>query len=127
MARRFVSRRDAVACLYRIIANYKGLSDKDERILRDTIHCIEAELENYHEWGADTSEAVILHFPPESRQIRAMDRDELFNIYKKYRFIPSQSDKEEAEAQIQLMLKCINDLVVVDDLKEIDDNEEDKE
>ena len=73
MSRKFVSRRDAVAFLFRIIANCK-LDPKDEQIARDMIHCIEAELENYHEWGGDTSEAVILHFPPDSKQIQMMDR-----------------------------------------------------
>ena len=114
MARRFISKRDAVACLFRIVANCK-LSETEERNVRDIIHCIEAENENYHEWGADTSEVAVLHFPTDSRYIRSMDRDELFQIYKKYRFIPSPSDKEEAERQIQFMLKCINDLVTYDD------------
>ena len=118
MSRKFVSRRDAVAFLFRIIANCK-LDPKDEQIARDMIHCIEAELENYHEWGGDTSEAVILHFPPDSKQIQMMDRDELYGIYKKYRFIPSQSDTEEAEAQIRHMMDCLNEFY-----GEIDKNDE---
>jgi transcriptional/translational regulatory protein YebC/TACO1 len=122
MARQFISRRDAVACLFRILANC-NLDETEQRNVKDIIHCIEAELENYHEWGADTSEVAVLHFPTDSRQVRSMDRDELFAIYKKYRFIPSPSDKEEAEKQIQLMLKCINELVIVDDLEEIDDDD----
>ena len=125
MSRRFVSRREAVAFLFRIMANYK-LSSEDEQIARDMIHCIEAELENFHEWGADTSEAVILHFPKTSRHIRMMDREELFEIYKKYRFIPSPSDKEEAEAHIAHMLDVFNSMIVTDD-KESEKETEDKD
>ncbi len=109
MARNFINRRNAVAFLLKVLANSK-FDEEDEQKMTDIIHCIEAEMENYHEWGADTSEAVILHFPTDSRQIRTMDRDELRRIYKKYRFIPSEQDKNEAKERIKYMLDLINGL-----------------
>lgn len=109
MARNFINRRDAVALLLKVLANHK-LEEDEEQKMMDIIHCIEAEMENYHEWGADTSEAVILHFPTDSRQIKSMDKDELRRIYMKYRFIPSQQDKSEAEKRIKYMLDLIDGL-----------------
>ena len=120
MARRIAGRRDLVRVLYKILANYdvikKYMDDGDKRIIEDGIQCVEAELENFHEWGGDSSEIVILHFPPDSRQIRSMDRDDLMQIYKKYRFVPSESDVEETNRQVQHMLDLVRGLGY--DLKE---------
>ena len=113
MARRIAGRRDLVRVLYKILANYdvikKYMDDGDKRIIEDGIQCVEAELENF-------PEIVILHFPPDSRQIRSMDRDELMQIYKKYRFVPSESDVEETNRQVQHMLDLVRGLGY--DLKE---------
>lgn len=106
MSRNLISRRESIAVLYKILASHR-LEEEDEGKIEDIIHCIEAELENYHEWGADTSEAVILHFPVNSRQIRSMEKDELRRIYKKFRFIPSETDKEETRKQVQHMLDLV--------------------
>lgn len=114
MARKLVGRKEAVSVLLKILANYehieKYMDAGDKRRLEDMVHCIEAELENYHEWGGDASEVVVLHWPHDSRQILEMERDELFDIYRKYRFIPSDNDKLEAQLQIQQMLDIINNL-----------------
>lgn len=109
MSRNLITRRESIALLFKILATHK-LEEDDEGKLEDIIHCIEAELENYHEWGGDTSEAVILHFPVNSRQIRSMEKEELRRIYKKYRFIPSESDKEETRQQVKHMLDLIRGL-----------------
>ena len=109
MSRHFISRREAVALLLKILANRK-IEEEDDDKLEDMIHCLEAELENFHEWGADTSEAIILHFPTNSRVIQSMEREELKCIYKKYRFIPSESDKEEEDKHREKMLKIIQSI-----------------
>ncbi len=122
MARRLVSRREAVAFLYRILANTK-LSEQDEQIAWDMIHCIEAEKENYHVWDADTSEAVVLLFPKNSKQIQCMDREEFMSICLKYRFLPSASDKEEAQKEVQRIRECFNNLLVINDIETVDDTD----
>lgn len=109
MSRTLITRREAVALLLNILSTTK-LDTESERKLQDIIHCIEAELENYHEWGGDTSEAVILHFPPDSKQIQSMERSELRRIFMKYRFIPSESDKEETNREIKQMLSIVDGL-----------------
>ena len=106
MARNLITRREAIALLFKIKAT--GILDEDEeRKLDDIIHCIEAEMENYHEWGGDTSEVVILHYPTSSLQIRSMDKEELYSIFKKYRFIPSENDNIQTQEQIRHMLKLV--------------------
>ena len=114
MARKLASRKDVVRVLLRILANYEKIErimDKgDKRIIEDAIHCIEAEMENFHEWGGDAYECVVLHWPPESRQILEMGREELFQIYKKYRFVPADNDKLEHQLQIQQMIEVIQRL-----------------
>lgn len=109
MSRTLITRREAVSLLLKIL-NTTNLDSEDERKLQDIIHCIEAEMENYHEWGGDTSEAVILHFPPESKQVKSLEREELKRIYKKYRFFPSESDKEETCKEIKQMLAIVDGL-----------------
>ena len=109
MSRTLITRREAISLLLKIL-NTSNLDSEEDRKLQDIIHCIEAELENYHEWGGDTSEAVILHFPPDSKQVRSIDREELKRIYKKYRFFPSESDKDETNNEIKQMLAVVDGL-----------------
>ena len=109
MSRNFISRSEAVALLLKILANRKIEEEDDEKI-EDMIHCLEAEMENFHEWGADTSEAIILHFPTNSRIIQSLEREELKRIYKKYRFIPSESDKEEADKRVKEILRIVHNI-----------------
>lgn len=109
MHNRFITRYEAVALMLKLLAN-KKVEEEDEEKLEEMIHCLEAEMENFHEWGADISEAFILHIPTNSRIIQFMEREELKRIYGKYRFIPSVSDREEDEKHREEMLKIINDI-----------------
>ncbi len=111
MSRRFINRREAIGFLFSIEIELGKYLSQDELLkLQDIRHCIEAELEGFHEWGADASEAVVLHFSPHGKHLELMDKEELRDIYKKYHFYPSESDKEEANRQIANMLSLVNNL-----------------
>lgn len=92
-----ITRSEAVRKINQIITKYKILED-DKKALLEIIYCIEAEKNSWHHvWGGDAEEVALLSLSPQSSIIIDYDKDKLRSVYKRYRFSPSLSDREERQ------------------------------
>ena len=90
-----ITRGEAIRIINQVISKYR-IMDNDRSALLEIIFCLEAEKNGwFHFWGGDQGEAALLSLSPQSCIIMDFDKDELFDIYKRYRFSPSLTDKKE--------------------------------